>query len=113
MRYLGGTSCTTGEAEEGDLGLPLACTEFTFHKVRVVGQTVLNQFFNGCVRSIKCCPIYDHDPLLREADLLAGLCRVLQELGVNDNGGSLGESELMGKLIDGVCRVRVPNNTMN
>lgn len=113
MLYLGGTSCTAGEAEESDLGLPLTCTEFTFHKVRVMGQTILNQLFNGCVRSIKCCPIYDHDPLQREADLLAGLRRVLQELCVNDNGGSLGESELMGELIDGVCRVGIADNDVN
>ena len=57
--------------------------------------------------------VYDHDPLKREADFFAGLRCVLQEQGVNDDSGGPGKPELMDKLVDGVCRVRVSSNTMN
>jgi hypothetical protein len=63
MRYLGRTSRTTGETEESDLDLSLTCAKFAFHEVRVVAQTILDQLFDSCVRSVKCCLIYDHDPL--------------------------------------------------
>lgn len=72
----------------------------------------MDQLLNGCMRSVKCCLIYDHDPLKREADFFAGLRCVLQEQGVDDDSGGLGKPELMDKLVDGVCRVRVSSNTM-
>lgn len=75
-------------------------------------QTILDQLFNSRVGSIKRCLIYDHDSLRGKTDVFAGLCCILQELRVNDDSGSLGQPELMGKLIDGVCRVRVPSNTV-
>jgi hypothetical protein len=64
------------------------------------------------MRSVKCSLIYDHDPLKRETDFFAGLRCVLQEQCVNDDSGGPGKPELMGKLVDGVCRVRVSSNTM-
>jgi hypothetical protein len=112
MCYLGGTSRTAGEAEESDLSLSLTSAEFTLNKVRVVAQAILDQLLNSCMRSVKCCLIYDHDPLERQADLFAGLRCGLQELGVNENCSSLGKPELMGKLVNGVCRVRVSSNIM-
>lgn len=112
MRYLWRTSRTAGEAEESDLGLSLTCAEFTLNEVRVVAQAILDKLFNGCMRSVICCLIYDHDPLEREADFFAGLRCVLQKQGVDDDSGGLGKPELMDKLFDGVCRVRVSSNTM-
>ena len=72
-----------------------------------MAQTILNELLNSCLGSVERCLIYDYEPFGREADLFTGFRSSLQELGVNDDSGSLGKPKLVSELFQCVCRVRI------